>query len=264
MELLRQREEAALGNRLRPPLHALASLQDPAHELVRLQLLQNVVHGKLGVAVVEPDDHAERDVVLAHRVDERPPELAVARSAPQRPAHRVDDTVERLRDAPDLLHAERPDLRVVACEAEALDRGAGQMPLRPFREHRDACDEVGAGLEVRQRLAVAAAPLVTRANADDAAVLDEQLRRRGLGQDHRAAFLRLCREPAPELRERRDVVALVLHRRRSRDAIRGARGEEVDGLALDRAVERQLVELFAVPEEPSQPARVDHGAREKM
>ena len=150
MELLRQREEAALGDRLRPPLHPLASLQDLAHELVRLQLLQHVVHGELGVAVVQPDDHAERDVVLAHRVDERAPELAVARTAPQRPAHRVDDAVERLRDAPDLLHAERPDLRVVACEAEALDCGAGQVSLRPLGQHGHACDEIGARLEVRR------------------------------------------------------------------------------------------------------------------
>ena len=79
------------------------------------------------------------------------------------------------------------------CEPEPLDRRAGQVPLRPLGEHGHAGDEVGARLEVRQLLAVAAAPLVAGADAADAAVVDEQLRRRRLGQDHRARLLGLAR-----------------------------------------------------------------------
>ena len=64
-----------------PQATPLAALEDLAHERVRLQLLEQVVHRELGVAVVEPDDHAERDHVVAHRVDERAAELAVLRAA---------------------------------------------------------------------------------------------------------------------------------------------------------------------------------------
>ena len=146
---------------------------------------------ELGVAVVEPDDHPDRDHVLAHRVDERAAELAVLGAVPQRPAHRVDHAAERLRDAPDLLDAERPDLRALAPKPEALDRGARQVALRSLGEHRHPREDVRAGLEVRQLLAVPATAAVGGADAADAPVLDEQLLGGGLGQDRRAARLGL-------------------------------------------------------------------------
>ena len=65
VQLAWQRDEAALGNRLRTPLDPLAPVEDPPDERVQLQLLQEVVHGELDVAVVEPDDHPERDHVVA-------------------------------------------------------------------------------------------------------------------------------------------------------------------------------------------------------
>jgi hypothetical protein len=45
VELLRQRDEPALRNRLRAPLHTLAALEDLPHARMRLQFLQHVVHG---------------------------------------------------------------------------------------------------------------------------------------------------------------------------------------------------------------------------
>jgi hypothetical protein len=229
-----------------------------------LQLLQQVVDGQLGVAVVEADHHPEREHVVAHGIDERAAELAVLGSGPQRPAHRVDDAVERTSDLPDLLHAERPDLRVLARKAEAIQRDAGEVALCALREHGDARDDVGAGLEVAQLLALAATALVAGADAADPAVDGEQLYRRRLGKDHRAAGLRLLREPAPEPRQRRDVVPLVLHRRRRRDRQRALRREEVDGLVLDRAVERHLVDAHSSLEEPAQRAGVHDRARQEM
>ena len=140
--------------------------------------------------------------------------------------------LERLRDLPDLLHAELPDLRLVAAQAEPVERDAGEMALRSLGEDGDLRDEVGAGLEVRQLLSLAAASLVAGADADDAAVVDEELLRRGLGEDHRPALLRLLREVAAELREGEDPVAVVPHRRRRRDAERIALREDVDRLAV--------------------------------
>ena len=203
---------------------------------MRLELLEQVVHGELDVAVVEPDHHAERDHVIAHRVDERAAELPVPRPAPQRPAHRVDHAVERPRDLPDLLHRELPHLRLLTAEGEPVESDAGEVALRPFGEHRDLGDEVGAGLEVAELAALAAAALVARAHAHDAAVRDEELLRRGLGEDHRAGLLGLLGEETAELREREDPVAVIAHRRRRRDRERGPAGEDVDGLPGDRSV----------------------------
>ena len=138
------------------------------------------------------------------------------------------------------------------------------MPLRSLREDGHARDDVRAGLEVRQLLAVSAPALVASADAADATVVDEQLRRRRLRQDHRAGLFGLLREPAAELGERRDPVAVVLHRRRRGDADRALRREEVDGLLLDLSVERQLLQSLASGEEALQRARIDDGAGEQM
>ena len=64
---------------------------------VRLRTLEQVVQDRSTIAVVEPDHHADRHHVVAHRVDEGAAELAVLRLWPQRPPHRGDDAVEGLR-----------------------------------------------------------------------------------------------------------------------------------------------------------------------
>src|SRR4029077_13332337 len=146
-----------------------------------------------------PDDHPDREHVVAHRVDERAAELAVLLPGAQRPAERVDHTVERLGDLPDLLHPERPDLRVVALKGEAVERDAGEVALRPLGQHGHARVNIRAGLEVAELLAVPATAPVAGAHAANPAVADEQRMARGLGQDRGAALLRALGEPAPEL-----------------------------------------------------------------
>jgi hypothetical protein len=245
---LRQSQEPALRDRLRAPGDPLATFEELAHERMRLELLEHVVHRELDVAVVEPDDHPEGDHVLAHGVDEGAAELAVLRPGPQRPAHRVDHAVEGLGDLPDLLHAERPHLRVVALEREPVERDPRQVTLGPLGQHGHLRLHLVAGHEVRELLPVAPAPLVAGLDAAHSAVADEQLVPGRLRQDHRAGFLRLAGEPAAELRQRRDVVAAVAHRRRRRDAQRPLRREEVDGLVLDPPEERHLVGTHAILE----------------
>ena len=188
-QLPRLRPVAARRDRLRAPADALAALDDLRDQRVRLQLLERVVHREARVAVVEPDHEAHRDLVLAHRVDERAAELAVLRGELERPAHRVDHAVERLLDLPDLLHAELPLLRVLGAEVEVADRRAGEVAGRALGEHRRLRDQVRAGLEVGELLAVAAAALVAGAHADHASVLHEQLVAGGLAAG--------CRRPPP-------------------------------------------------------------------
>ena len=190
-EARRHRVPAAARDRLRAPRDPLAALEHLAHERMGLELLQEVVRGQLDVAVVEPDHEAERDHVLAHRIEPGAAELAVLGRLAQRPAERVDDLAERLRDAPDLLHAELPDLRLAAVEPEVVERGARQVPGGSLGEDGHLGDDVGARLEVAERLVLLAAPLVAAADADDAAVLDEQPVGRRLGQHERAARLGL-------------------------------------------------------------------------
>ena len=88
---LRHRPVAAGGDRLRAPADPLAALEDLAHHRVGLELLQEVVGGAGRVGVVEVEDEADRDQVLAgllvhHRVDPGAADLVVLGGDLQRPA----------------------------------------------------------------------------------------------------------------------------------------------------------------------------------
>jgi hypothetical protein len=79
---LRHRPVAAAGKRLRRPGDALTAGQDVLDQRVQLELLQQVVRRGRGVAVLEVDDEADRDQVVAgllvlHRVDPGAADLAV-------------------------------------------------------------------------------------------------------------------------------------------------------------------------------------------
>ena len=145
-----------------------------------------------------------------------------------------------------------------------LDRRAGEVSLRALGEHGDLRDDVRAGLEVGQLLAVAPAPLVAGPDAAHASVGDEQLLGGRLGEDHRAARFGLLGQPAAELRERRDEVRVVAHRRRCRDPHRAPAREEVDRLVLDAAVEGHLRGAHTPLEQRAQRARIDDGAGEQL
>ena len=147
-EALRHREVAAGGDRLRAPGDPLAALDDLLDEGVGLHQLQRVVAAEGRVGVVEADDEADADLVLAHRVDEAAAELVVFGRFAQRPAHRVDDPVERLRHLPDLFHPELPAHRVGPVHVEVVVGGVGEMADRALGEHRRLGDDVGARLEV--------------------------------------------------------------------------------------------------------------------
>ena len=172
----------------------------PLHERMRLERLQQVVRRGRRVAVLEVDDEPDRDEVLArllvlHRVQPGAAELSVLGRDLQRPGlhERVDHAVQRLRYLPDLLDAELPHLRLAALgKVELFDRGAGEVAPAALREHGRLGLDVGAGLEVAERLTVLAAALVAGAHANDLAVLDDQLGRRGLGEDVGPSLLGLA------------------------------------------------------------------------
>ena len=219
-----------------------------------------------GVGVVEPDDEAEADLVLAHRVDEAAAGLLVFGSPAQRPAERVDHPVERLRHLPDLLHPELPGLRVGALgHAEVVEGGVGEVADRALGQHRRLGDDVGARLEVAQLFAVLAAAAVARAHALDDPVLDQQLRRRRLGEDVDAGFFGFVGEEAAQFGDRHRVGALfaeVGRRRLQRD--RRLRGEEVGGVLGHLLVDRRPIARVHVREEAGHRRGVDVGAGEQV
>ena len=139
---LGHRPVAAAGQRLGAPAHALAALEDLAHERVGLEGLQQVVGRGGGVGVLEVDHEADRHEVVAgllvlHRVDPRAAHLAVLGRRRDRPrADRVDHAVQGLRDLPDLLHAELPGLGLaVAAEVELADGRAGEVAPATLGQH---------------------------------------------------------------------------------------------------------------------------------
>ena len=120
------------------------------------------------------------------------------------------------------------------------------------------------GSKVGSGSPVAAAAAIAGAHADDAAVLDEELRRRRLGKNDRADRLGLLGEEAPELRQRDDEVPVVAHRRRRRDPQRRAARQDVDRLAGHLAVRREVRRLEPAAEELAQRRRVQHRAGQQM
>ena len=122
------------------------------------------------------------------------------------------------------------------------------------------------GSKFGELLAVAAAALVAGADADARGrPSTSSFSADGLGQDRRARLLGLLGEPAAELRERGDVVAVVLHRRRRRDPQRALRASgSRRASCVDLAVERHVLDPLAAAEEPAQRARVDDGAGEQV
>ena len=195
-----------------------------------------------GVGVVEADDEADAELVLAHRVDEAAAELVVLRRLAQRPAHRVDHAVERLGDLPDLFHAELPAHRVGAVQVEVVVGGVGEVADRALGKDGRLGDDVGARLEVAQLLALLAATAVAGADALDHPILDQQLGRGGLGEDVDAGFLGFVGEEAAQLGDRSDVVAVVAEVRRHRlQRQRRLRGQQVDRVLGDLLEDRPLL-----------------------
>jgi len=215
------------------------------------------------VGVVEAAHVADRDLVLAHRIDPRPAVLAPLGLQPQRPPQRVDDLVERLRDLPDLLDAQLPDLGGGAVQLEMAPGDLGEVALGALCQHGHLGQQLGPGLERAELLALAAAALVAGQHADHPALVDEELLAVGLGQHVGAELLGLLGHPAPQLAHRDHPVAVVLHLRRGGDSHLGALGHEVDGLAGDLAVVRDVARRHA-REELLDDVRAHDRAREQV
>ena len=155
-----QRVVAALGDRLRAPLHHLAALEVGAEERVQLQPLQQHVRRRASrLLVVEADHEAEghagsapsdsRSCRRRRRVGSGQPSVWI-------------DRVQRLLRLPELLDAERVDLRVVASRPPATRARPGasepRVPSdstvtlrRDVGRRREAAAGLAVALEARRR-----------------------------------------------------------------------------------------------------------------
>ncbi len=265
MEPARQRVEAAARDRLRAPLDPLAAFEHLPDLRMRLQLLQQVVRRERGVAVVEPDDHADRDHVVAHRVDERAAELAVL--APVRSGQPIVWTMRS------------SGFATFQTSFTPSSHTCGSSPRRPkwssatpvrwpcvpsastvtFATMSEPASKLPSSPPSRPR------PLSPVRDADHAAVGDEQLLRRGLGQDHRAALLGAARRASGRAaRARRSSCRGCASSAAAGCGSAAAAREDVDGLAVHRAVRRHVLDAVAVLEETAQRARVDDRAGEQV
>ena len=215
------------------------------------------------VGVLEAEHEADAEVLGAHRVDERAADLAVLPAPPQRPAERVDDPVERLRDLPDLLDADLIGLGEPRADPEVVERDAAQVALGTLGEHG------GLREDLRRRRCAGrglAGPVEAHRRGLDAAdgpraLLGQQPQRRRLGLDEHAQLLGLLAHPSRQARQGEDPVALVVERRRRRQPLGATARHEVHALARHRPVGRQLLER-RLREQLTQRARVHDRAGE--
>ena len=149
-------------------------------------------------------------------------------------------------------------------ELEALEGALGERAAAAFGQERDPAHELDAGLEVGAGLAVALDALVVGDHAADAALaVVEELRARRLGQDVDPQLLGLLRQPAADIAEADDVVALVVHLRRRGQADGAGLGEIEELVLPGRGLERGAL-LLPVRDQLGERARLDHRTGEDV
>ena len=196
-------------------------------------------------------------------IQERP---AVDRP-PERPAQAVLDQpglVVGGRDFPQLLDADPVGLRVAAvAQIETLHQLLGQRAAAALGEQRVARPQFHAALEVAGGLAVLADAHVAGGDADDAAVFLQQFRGGETGIDLDAQCLGLLTQPADDVAERDDVVAVIVHLRRGRHFERAGLGQEQEPIFARRRIERRAL-FLPVGNQFVQRSRLHHRAGQDM
>ncbi len=250
---LRDRLETAFVERARPIGDASAALEDRANRRMGLEALELLERAEEGVAVIEPDDEADGDLIVLEMVEER---AAIGRFV-QRPADRVRDQPRlmlRRLDLPQLLDADAVSLRV--------DPGAQVEALK--HEQRLLADQLDAGLDMVGRLAILADP--HRAGGDAAhppGLVVEHLGAGEAGIDLDAELLGLSGEPTAEIAEADDVISVIAHLRRRRQPDRLRRGQQ-DKAVFGRRRDERRAALLPVGKQLVEGARLEHGTGEDV
>ena len=234
---------------------------------MRLPALEFLERAEPRILVVQPDHEAHSDLVVFHVVHER----AAVGVVVQRPAGAVQHQpglVARRVDLPQFLDADAVGLRVAPfVQLEARDQLPAEVAARALGEDGVLGVQFHAELEAVGRLAVLADAHVAGGHALDRAVLVvEHLGGRETREDLHAQALGLLGQPACEVGQAQDVVAVVVEALGQQEIGRAAgallAGEEEDVLG-HRLVQRRA-QLLPVGKQLVQRARVHDRAREDV
>src|SRR6266851_3596147 len=226
--------------------------------------LKFVVRIERRIAIVETNDEADVDDAILHAVDESTAE----RLGVERPPERVNDRAgceAIIRKLPELLHAERVNLRIFSIvKIEHARQLFAQRAAWTFRDDRDLRADIDARLVVRLSLTEFVDSFVSDTNPHHPSALDQDARRGELGKNVDTFFGADWSEPSHELTEGDDVVAVVLDgRRKDRSRELPVLRHQPEGVIgdwrFDRASARE-----PIGHQLTDSARIHHCARDSV
>ncbi|SAL76412.1 hypothetical protein AWB68_04978 [Caballeronia choica] len=234
---------------------------------MRLVALEFLERRQIRIRIPQPDDEADHHLVVVHVIEKR----AAVGVVLERPAGRVDHETGLVLDGidfPQFLDAEAVDLRVgVLAQLEPVGELTAEMPARAFAEERVFRVQFHAELEVLGRLAVLADAHVAGDDAAHRAVF--VIKHFGCGKtrkDFDAERLCLLTEPARDVREADDIVAVILEvvgQEPVGHLLRAVLRQEQEAVLGHFDVERRAF-FLPVGDQFIQAARVHDGARENV
>jgi hypothetical protein len=264
---LGQRHQSARGDRSRPVGQPLAALEGAADRRMGLVALELLERRQPGVLVGQSDHEAHRDLVVAEVVEEG----AAVGVGVERPACGVHDeaaAVPGRLDLPQLLDPDAVRLRVGA--GGKLVSGhqlPAEMAARALGEQRVLGEQLDARLEGLGRLAVAPDAHAAGGHAAHrAALVVQDLGGREPGIDLDPEGLGLLAQPAHQVAEAADVVAVVPQAARDRPLRRRdrLRRREEQHLVLGHLGLEGRAPGLPVGEQLGQRARIEHRARQRV
>src|SRR5262245_750523 len=177
--------------------------------LEALELLEWV---QIGICIVEVNDKADRHQIVAEMIEKR----STAGAAIERPAERVlyqSGPMFIRRDLPELLEPDAVFLRfAILFKTKPFEQRLGEAAARAFGEQRVFCLQLHPARERSFPLALLADAHVAGGNTNDRAFLRvEHLGRRKAWKDLDTERLRLGGEPAADIAERHDKIAMIAH-----------------------------------------------------
>src|SRR5688572_5727863 len=201
---------------------------------------------------------------VGQRVNESAAELLLPQRIAERVHHRARREPSR-RNVPELLQAERELLRLpLLAQRQATQELFCQVAADTVAEDRHLRQDVDARFEGRFLLAMLADAAIARAHANHARAIHQDVLRRESGEQVDAFRLDLSGQPADEVIERDDVVAVILERGRDdREWQLRLRRQKVDMVLVDLGRQRSAL-FLEVRDQVAQRGGVKDGAREHV
>ena len=242
----RDRLQPALGYRTRAVGDPGAALEERPDRRMILESLKLFERAQMWIAVIEADNKSDGDLVVFVMVEKRSA-VGIRLQWPADSVQRGALVVHLGSDFPDFLDTDAVGLRLDAiAQAELLHQLASQRAAAALGKNGLATDQFDPRLEVLARLAILADAHVAGGDtAHRARVVVQHFGRGEAREDFDAQLFGLLREPAAQVAEADNIVALVVHLRRGRHRDRSLLGQELERIRFHRHVQRRSF-LFPV------------------